>query len=67
MTDRDKIDKAIELGFRYGGDDGAHHKQWVVDQMIRLLAGDDYDRLVKESCGGDDGPETYDWETGTPP
>jgi len=33
----DRIEKAIELGFKYGSTDGAHHKMWVIDQMIRIL------------------------------
>ena len=32
----------LELAERYADTDGAHHKQWVIDQMIRLLLQDDY-------------------------
>lgn len=28
---------------------------------------DEYVRLVAEARAGDDGPETYTWDTGTPP
>lgn len=31
------IEKAIEYAHRYGQIDGAHHKQWVIDQMVRAL------------------------------
>lgn len=58
---------AIHIGLNYGGNDGAHHKQWTIDQMIRILAGDEYDRLVVESCAGEDGPNTYEWDTGIAP
>lgn len=63
----ERIDEAIELAVKYGGIDGAHHKQWVIDQMVRALAGDRYDAIVAEACNGEDGPNTYDWDTGTPP
>lgn len=58
---------AINLGFNYGGEDGAHHKQWTIDQMIRVLAGEKYDQLVAKSCSGEDGPNTYEWDTGIAP
>ena len=40
--------KAIELAVRFGGIGGDHHKAWVIDQMVRALAGDRYDAIVKE-------------------
>lgn len=53
MTEQQKIDKAIEIAVQHGGHDGAHHKDWVIDQMVRVLAGDDYDTIVADaiSCG----------------
>ncbi|EBU9555647.1 hypothetical protein DUU79_22175 [Salmonella enterica subsp. enterica serovar Goldcoast] len=34
MTEEQKrIERAIELVYRYGGTDEMHHLQWVVDQM----------------------------------
>jgi len=62
-----KVEKAIELAVRFGGIDGDHHKSWVIDQMVRVLAGPGYDELVKEACDGEDGPNTYDWDIGIPP
>jgi hypothetical protein len=67
MSDAEKIEAAIELAFQYGGIDGAHHKMWVIDQMLRILTGDKYDALVRESCDGEDGPDTYGWDTGIAP
>jgi hypothetical protein len=32
------INNALEMAC-YGIADGAHHKQWVIDQMVRLLTG----------------------------
>jgi len=63
----DKIDAAIAVAVQYGSIDGAHHKDWVIDQMIRILAGDDYDLIVANAKAGKDGPETYEWNTGIAP
>jgi hypothetical protein len=62
-----RIDKALELAFNYGGTDGAHHKDWVIDQMVRILAGEDYNELVRMACSGEDGPNSYAWNTGIAP
>lgn len=62
-----RIKDAIELAVRYGGIDGDHHKAWVIDQMVRVLAGADYDRIVREAKAGDDGPDSYGWDTGIAP
>lgn len=67
MSDQEKIQNAIEMAVKYGGIDGAHHKDWVIDQMVRILAGDNYEQVVKEACDGEDGPNTYDWDTGIAP
>lgn len=55
---RDRIDEALIVAADYGQYDGAHHKTWVIDQMIRALTGEDYPEWVSE----------YDyWDEGTPP
>jgi len=66
-SDAERIQLAVELAFEYGGFDGDHHKMWVIDQMVRLLLGDSYDVAVAEAKFGEDGPETYDWDTGVAP
>jgi len=67
MNDKEKIQSALDLAIRYGGIDGAHHKTWVIDQVIRILAGDKYDEIVREACDGEDGPNTYEWDEGIAP
>ncbi len=62
-----RIQEAIDLCVQYGGIDGAHHKDWVLDQMVRKLAGDRYEQIVKDACAGDDGPNTYTWDCGIAP
>jgi hypothetical protein len=67
MKNKKRIQKALDLAFRYGQIDGAHHKTWVIDQMVRVLTGDAYDEMIKESLVGEDGPNTYDWDIGIAP
>ena len=38
-SNTDRIDKALSIAVAYGGVDGAHHKDWVIDQMVRALTG----------------------------
>jgi hypothetical protein len=66
VTD-ERIEKAIDLAVRYGGIDGEHHKAWVIDQMVRVLAGDRYECIVTAAKIGDDGPDSYDWDVGIAP
>lgn len=35
-----KIAAALSMAFEYGQIDGAHHKAWVIDQMVRALLGE---------------------------
>lgn len=62
-----RIKQALDLAVRYGGIGGDHHKAWVIDQMVRKLAGDDYSAVVADARSGEDGPETYDWDCGIAP
>lgn len=65
MSERER--RAIELAVRCGGIDGAHHKAWVIDQMVRILAGDEYENVVRDAKAGEDGPDTYEWDEGIAP
>jgi len=67
LSDKEKIDEAISMAVQFGGIDGAHHKDWVIDQMVRILAGNNYSKIVKEACHGEDGANTYSWEVGIAP
>lgn len=62
----DKIAIALHFINEYGGIDGAHHKQWVLDQVVRVLAGN-YDEWVIKHNAGVNGPDTYDWDEGIAP
>jgi hypothetical protein len=59
FTPERRIQHAIEIAVEFGGIDGGHHKTWVIDQMVRALAGGDYKRIVTEAKAGEDGPDTY--------
>ena len=48
--------RALRLIGEYGWTQGAHHKQWVIDQVLRLLAGAEYERIAAD-----------DWDRGIAP
>lgn len=64
---QERVDRAVDIGVRYGQIDGEHHKTWVIDQMLRALCGGAYDEVIRRSCEGEDGPQTYGWDTGIAP
>jgi hypothetical protein len=56
-------ERACAVALEWGGIDGAHHKMWVIDQMLRILAGGKYESLIAlyERSG------EYEWDTGISP
>jgi len=62
-----KIKVAKEIILEYGGIDGDHHKQWLLDQTLRILCGDDYELVLNAWRLGEDGPFTYEWDEGIAP
>lgn len=67
MSQDQKIERALNVIFDFGGVDGAHHKQWVLDQVVRHLTGEKYDEWIREYKDGSDGPDTFDWDEGIAP
>lgn len=72
---QERIDAALDVILRYGGTDGAHHKQWVLDQVVRALTGTPAPRARAAKTSAEyrewrkryeDGGE-YEWDPGTPP
>jgi hypothetical protein len=59
--------EALEVIHLFGGIDGAHHKQWVLDQVVRYLTGPAYEEWVTKQKAGEDGPDTYEWDEGIAP
>ena len=64
--DNAKRQEALDLIAQYGGVDGAHHKQWLLDQLVRKLA-NNYEEWVERYQDGEDGAETYLWDEGIAP
>lgn len=72
---------ALDILTRWGGIDGAHHKDWVMDQAVRALCGvpngpegypgtaenDEYWQHVRNSCADDGVADVYEWSTGIAP
>lgn len=67
MSEADKIAAALDVAFADGQIDGAHHKAWVIDQMVRALTGDGYAEWIRNYRDGEHGPETYGWDEGIAP
>ena len=68
-TADERLNGALEIIHRYGGIDGEHHKQWVLDQIVRIgtLNEEGYMEWVNDYCAGEDGPSTYTWDAGITP
>lgn len=64
---QERVEKALDIIIKYGSIDGAHHKDWVLDQVTRVLAGGGYEELVRAAKCGEYGPETYEWGIGIAP
>ncbi len=54
----EKIQQAITLAVRFGGIEGGHHKNWVIDQMVRSLTGCPVVLREATDCNGN--PYTFD-------
>lgn len=67
ITFTEKEQKIFDVLFSYGGIDGAHHKDWCIDQVFRILLQDKYEDFVKHYKAGDDGPDTYSYDEGIAP
>lgn len=73
VSNNDQIDKALSIAWEYSQIDGAWHKAWVIDQMVRALCGTEekYREYVGEYTKpfvNDDGDEDYyEWDEGIAP
>lgn len=66
---KQRIVSALNMAYDYGGVDGAHHKEWIIDQMVKALLDSDekYVQWKKKFNDGNAGPNTYEWPTGIAP
>jgi len=58
----DRIHEAIDMAISHGGHDGEHHKAWCIDQMVRILAGERYTKIVNDCIKGG-----WSWDVGIAP
>jgi hypothetical protein len=63
----ERIEAALEIAESYSRIDGARHKAWAIDQIVRALTGDKYTAWVRAYCQGEAGPDTYTWDEGIAP
>lgn len=67
VSDKERINKAAKIAWQYAQIDGAHHKMWVIDQMLRvLLEQDGYGKFI-EAYETPDGEDYYTWDVGIVP
>lgn len=67
MTPKERIDEALNIIHTYGAIDGGPHKEWMIDQVVRVLAGSDYTAWIAAFKAGHDGPDTFEWSEGLAP
>ena len=60
----DNIIEAVNVSL-YGMFDGSHHKMWVIDQMLRVLLGEERYNLFVAEYNKDEDYE--DWDVGIAP
>lgn len=63
MSEKQKYDLACFI-IEHGGIDGAHHKQWVLDQVLRRLMGEMAYGVWYASIDPESGE---DWDQGVAP
>jgi hypothetical protein len=54
--------QALIIAQQWAYIDGAHHKQWVIDQMVRAITGAGYDKWVWQYEA-----QYGDWDEGVAP
>lgn len=57
--------RVLDLIVDYGSIDGAHHKQWVLDQIIRVIIGVNYEAFIEAYMRNDEG--NVAWDVGIAP
>lgn len=62
-----RVVEALELIERFITIDGSHHKQWVLDQVVRKLTGDKYEEFRAGFIEFDGGESCDAYDEGTPP
>ena len=66
-TDRQRIEAAITVAIRHGGLHGERRKAWVINEMLRKLCGDQFEKLTRAVRAGELDDNVYTWDEGTAP
>src|SRR3954469_12591 len=66
---KERIEAIKDLASRYAGIDGEHHKQWLIDQIIRVVLAGDYQDFIAEynNFKDQDGKSYGEWDEGIAP
>jgi hypothetical protein len=59
-----KEKEILSIAEDYGGYDGGHHKQYALNEIVKIITGDKYEQWVNDYENGEDGPNTYEWDKG---
>lgn len=65
--EKEKNNNILGLVFECGQIDGEHHKTWVIDQIVRILTENDYDKWVQHYEYDEATGEEYTWDIGIAP
>lgn len=70
--DYDKEREITKILINYSQCDGSHHKAWCIDQIARIIYGEEYDKFIYNYCHTDENGVhheelIYDWDTGIAP
>jgi hypothetical protein len=64
----ERIDAIKDLAHRYAGINGVHHKQWLIDQILRVLLAGSYNDFIAEYNSDNSGDSACDdWDEGIAP
>lgn len=69
MTAKERVKNALQIAWQYGQIGGEHHKTWVIDQIVRMLCGneEEYNKWVEAYQMPLDDGDYYSWDTGISP
>lgn len=70
LSDKEKLDEVMNLIMTHNCD-GGHHKQWLLDQIVRTIQGDNYEKWrydfeYGDGEGGHYPDKFYSWDEGIP-
>lgn len=63
----DRIEAAIKVAEQYADIDGAHHKQWTINEMLRALMGKDGFTQWLAKVNAEGAEEYGEWDLGIAP